>query len=234
MATGNDILKLAAKHLGEPYVLGVVAPKKNPSWNGPWDCAEFASWCVYQASGVLYGCDNNTNPALADAYTGYWQRDSSSVGKVISVAAAATIPGAAVLRAPQPGMIGHIVFSDGKGGTIEAHSSKKGVIRSTLSQRRWDTAILVPGIQYVPTAAPAPVSAPLLVLRLTSPQMQGKLVKEVQRKLKKAGFNPGVIDGIYGPSTVAAVNAFQVSEGLVPDGEVADQTALALGIDLPS
>src|SRR5438874_941604 len=53
---GERILQLGRRHIGEPYVLGSLAPKNNPKWKGPWDCAEFASWLVFQAAGVLYGC----------------------------------------------------------------------------------------------------------------------------------------------------------------------------------
>jgi peptidoglycan L-alanyl-D-glutamate endopeptidase CwlK len=43
-------------------------------------------------------------------------------------------------------------------------------------------------------------------------------VKRLQTALLQAGFNPGDIDGDFGPATLAAVMAFQKSEGLVPDG----------------
>jgi N-acetylmuramoyl-L-alanine amidase len=234
MATGQDLIRKAAARLGDAYVLGVLAPKDNAAWRGPWDCAEFVSWCVYQVSGRLYGCDNNRgNPARADAYTGFWQRDAASLGRIVSVAIAAQTPGAAVLRYPQQNLIGHIVFSDGNGGTIEAHSSRTGVICSTLSSRRWDTGVLVPGIEFTQAAGAVVVSAPLVTLRLTDPLTRGTLVKSLQRRLKAEGFSPGPIDGLYGPQTVAAVNAFQIVNGLVPDGEVGPETARALGIEFP-
>jgi hypothetical protein len=47
-ATGQDVLKLAQRHVSEKYVLGVRVPKDNASWTGPWDCAEFASWLIFQ------------------------------------------------------------------------------------------------------------------------------------------------------------------------------------------
>ena len=234
MPSGHDVLRNASRHLGERYVLGVVVPKDNTAWRGPWDCAEFASWCVFQAGGRLYGCSSNhVNPSRADAYTGFWQRDSGAIGRTVSVAIAAQTAGAAVLRFPQPNMVGHIVFSDGRGGTVEAHSTNKGVIRSTLSGRRWDIGILVPGFEYSQTASPIVVGPPLLTLRLADPLMRGTLVRAVQRALKRAGFSPGRIDGFYGLQTIAAVNAFQLSNGLVSDGEVGPQTARALGIALP-
>ncbi len=138
MTTGQQIFDLATPHVGEPYVFGAVVAKDNPNWHGPWDCAEFVSWCVYQAAGTLYGCSNDkAKPSLADAYTGYWARDARELGHRITVAGAARTPGAAVLRVPLAGqVIGHIVISDGKGGTVEAHSTNRGVIRDTLDGRR--------------------------------------------------------------------------------------------------
>lgn len=234
MATGEKILQTAGKHIGEKYVLGALAPKNNSKWDGPWDCAEFTSWCVFQAAEMLYGCGNNGgNPASADAFTGFWHRDSKQLGKRVNVKIAAQTPGEMVLRFPQPGLLGHIAISDGKGGTVEAHSRNRGVIKSQISGRRWDTGVLVPGIKYTQQAEAPSVVTLLLIFRLTDPMMSGKIVKEIQSKLKAAGFNPGKLDGIYGPQTIAAVNAFQIVEGLVPDGEVGTETVAALGIELP-
>ncbi len=232
-ATGRNIVKLARKHVGEKYVLGALAPKNNPNWMGPWDCAEFASWVVFQTARLLYGCDKDSgDPATADAWTGYWARDAESLGERVPVEQAARMPGATVLRVPQAGAIGHIVISDGKGGTVEAHSSKRGVIESTLTNRRWDTGILVPGIEYTERAAVEVTEPKTVIFRLTKPPMTGPKVKEIQRGLKEAGFHPGPIDGEFGPMTHAAVVAFQASRGLVPDGEVGPRTARALDVVL--
>lgn len=56
----------------------------------------------------------------------------------------------------------------------------------------------------------------------------GTGVKSLQQALEKAGFNPGTIDGAFGPGTQAAVIAFQRSEGLVPDGVAGLRTQAAL------
>ncbi|MCG6901371.1 MAG: lytic murein transglycosylase [Rhodobacter sp.] len=44
--------------------------------------------------------------------------------------------------------------------------------------------------------------------------------QEMQRRLLARGFDPEGVDGIIGPRTIAAVQAFQKSIGLVPDGYV--------------
>ena len=46
----------------------------------------------------------------------------------------------------------------------------------------------------------------------------GDEVKVLQRKLRGAHFNPGSIDGDFGPATLAAVIGFQKSKRLAPDG----------------
>lgn len=42
--------------------------------------------------------------------------------------------------------------------------------------------------------------------------------KEMQRRLKRAGFLDDKIDGIVGPNTINAIRAFQERRGLTPDG----------------
>jgi len=65
------------------------------------------------------------------------------------------------------------------------------------------------------------------LLRLNS---SGPDVSALQQALSAAGFNPGAIDGSFGPGTQAAVLAFQRSKGLAADGVVGPSTAAALGL----
>ncbi|MFO1431964.1 MAG: peptidoglycan-binding protein [Candidatus Competibacteraceae bacterium] len=58
----------------------------------------------------------------------------------------------------------------------------------------------------------------------------GPEVTKLQEKLKEVGFDPGAIDGDFGPGTEAAVIAFQKSEGLLADGIVGPRTQQALGL----
>jgi catechol 2,3-dioxygenase-like lactoylglutathione lyase family enzyme len=232
-ANGADLLQLGLKHVGEKYHLGAAVPKDNAKWTGPWDCAEFASWIVFQVAGVLFGCSNDSgNPATADAYTGFWDRDAGVRGHIIPIDEAGRTPGAAVLRRPGPSGIGHIVLSDGMGGTVEAHSSADGVIQSKLAGRRWDMGILIPEINYQPLNPVTVPPPPSKIYRLAIPPMHGPMVQQIQTNLKQKGFDPGVIDGNFGPHTQAAVTALQLSLGLNPDGEVGPLTAQALGLTL--
>lgn len=53
-------------------------------------------------------------------------------------------------------------------------------------------------------------------------------IKQVQCLLTYLGYDPGVIDGVNGKNTMAAVKKFQAQEGLDPDGVPGGKTWAAL------
>lgn len=57
-------------------------------------------------------------------------------------------------------------------------------------------------------------------------------ITEIQRRLAALGYDPGPIDGIRGPRTIAAIRAFQAARGLMVDGIVGPQTRAALNAAL--
>jgi len=46
----------------------------------------------------------------------------------------------------------------------------------------------------------------------------------VQLVLEDSGFDPGPIDGIFGPKTRVAIKRFQIKKELEPTGEIDKQT----------
>jgi peptidoglycan hydrolase-like protein with peptidoglycan-binding domain len=63
--------------------------------------------------------------------------------------------------------------------------------------------------------------------------MQGgssEQVKSVQQALQGKGMDPGPIDGIMGPKTMAALKAFQKDQKLTESGRLDDQTREKLGV----
>ena len=66
-------------------------------------------------------------------------------------------------------------------------------------------------------------------LHVTSPMMSGADVLDLQQRLADLGYPPGVLDGSYGPTTAAAVQAFQADQGLGADGVLGKATRAALG-----
>ena len=146
--TGKDLIELAESRIGEEYIYGANVDIFDPDWHGPWDCAEFATWIVYQVTGKVYGCVDNGDTEDLEPYTGGWKRDVvRGVVKKIPVAKTVDTPGALILRYRQGGK--HIVFSCGNGRTIEAKSSMWGVCRAYVgSTWNWDYGILVSGVKY--------------------------------------------------------------------------------------
>lgn len=57
---------------------------------------------------------------------------------------------------------------------------------------------------------------------------RGPRVAELQTLLRSAGYYSGSISGIFGPQTLAAVEAFQAAQGLAVDGLAGSQTLAAL------
>jgi peptidoglycan hydrolase-like protein with peptidoglycan-binding domain/DNA invertase Pin-like site-specific DNA recombinase len=53
-------------------------------------------------------------------------------------------------------------------------------------------------------------------------------VRTMQRALRKLGWQPGPVDGLFGPRTEAAVVRMQRAAGVVPDGILGPRTARAL------
>lgn len=227
MKKGQDVLTIAKEYIGSRYILGSFAPKDEKNYSGSFDCAEFVSYCIFQTFGILYGCSTSDilRADKADAYTGFFDRDATKKGIIITVEQAARTPGAILLRVPTGSAIGHVVFSNGDGKTTEAHSASKGVIQSKVDGRRWSYGILLPEIPYKENKV-VKTAAPPVVFRLKKPFMQDEFIGKIQKALKIP------VDGVYGPITQAAVVFYQKKAGLIPDGEVmpGGQTAKSLGI----
>lgn len=61
---------------------------------------------------------------------------------------------------------------------------------------------------------------------------RGSRVRAVQRKLLALGYDPGGLDGVFGPGSRRALIRFKRDHGLPPTGIVDDETYRALGIML--
>lgn len=232
MKTGKELYDLLCTKIGSKYVFGIVVPKNDSKWGFGFDCAEFISWGLYVLAKIAYGWANNKGkPETADAYTGFFARDAEKLGEKVTVEEAIRTKGAALLRLSGPGLIGHIVCSDGKGGTIEAHSTKYGVINSTTTGRRFDYGIKFPGLEYEINQGVIVNEKPKgIIYRWTSPIMSGEAVKAIQSKLANMGYYKLKLDDKYGRGTFEAVKAFQKANSLNADGEVGPKTAEALRI----
>ena len=218
MTPVQTMIGAAKSRVGGRYILGARAVYSQTSYAGPWDCAELVTWAAYQATGKLYGVT-----AQGDAYSGAWAAEKEIR---IAVEVAASTPGAVLIRAPgAPGQLGHVAISLGRGETVEAHSTRHGVILSTSIGRRWDLGLLLPGLVYE-------VGAPIMMYppRVFRIGTSGPKVESIQLRLAILGYQPGMIDGVYGPQTAAAVKKYQLDSGLLPDGEAGPVTLAALAL----
>ena len=66
------------------------------------------------------------------------------------------------------------------------------------------------------------------LLYLTSPNLRGDDVVELQTTLSRLGFDCGRVDGIFGPLCAHAVSEFQSNAGLAVDGICSTETVRAL------
>jgi peptidoglycan hydrolase-like protein with peptidoglycan-binding domain len=66
-------------------------------------------------------------------------------------------------------------------------------------------------------------------LKLTSPNMQGSDVWELQNAVQVHAYSPGALDGIFSTKTSNAIMGFQRQALLLPDGIVGKKTVAALG-----
>ncbi|XHX81033.1 MAG: peptidoglycan-binding protein [Stenomitos frigidus ULC029] len=120
------------------------------------------------------------------------------------------------------------------GSDVRAYASKtqgnnwlKRRAAFTLLSMSWLTIALLP---LMPTIASSPTrfsqmpgtattETPGSLLRPTlKPGSRGYEVTELQATLKLLGYYGGIVDGVYGQSTVAAVSQFQQAAGLNADG----------------
>lgn len=109
------------------------------------------------------------------------------------------------------------------------------------SARNWGANLAGAPMAYAPTP-PAPIGGAAAAANQMGQGGQGFLrngtgltgspderVRQWQQQLQAAGFDPGPIDGRFGPRTEAATRAFQQARGITVDGIVGNETRGAMG-----
>ena len=138
MATGQDLVDAAATFLGQPYS---TDPGRDDPDSSHKDCSGLIAAAYRLATGDTLGA--NVSVTIFDL--------AQRHGLEISREEAESIPGACFLSPGNPyegwGPAGHIGFSDGRGGTVEATPPRVQRLRST--HQPWgERACLLPGIDY--------------------------------------------------------------------------------------
>jgi peptidoglycan hydrolase-like protein with peptidoglycan-binding domain len=75
------------------------------------------------------------------------------------------------------------------------------------------------------------VGVPVPAAAASSETLSEAVVRNVQGRLRSLGFYRGGVDGIWGPTTQAAIEQFQQGRGLQPNGQMTPATAAAMGLD---
>jgi hypothetical protein len=111
----------------------------------------------------------------------------------------------------------------------------KGTYQAYFKLRSGDSTLFGVGAGgatafWVKIRAVKPNEIPVLTrnLKLTNPRMQGDDVLMLQKRLIDLGYVLGTADGIFGPKTATAVQAFQSDNGLTSDGIVGQTTWAAI------
>ena len=188
--TAEEFVLKCLKEKGDEYEMGgEYAPGTPADRTQEWDC----SGLVYTKLKEL-GID----PPRTSTQQLEWCRQN---GTIISLDKAIRTRGALLLRE------GHVAVSLGDGHTIDALGEEWGVgIFSATSNRTFTDGGLVPGLTYdgaqVPPAQGQPEAPNQPSTRPTLRRgSNGSDVRFLQQKLKGLGYDPGPIDGDFGPRT---------------------------------
>jgi len=140
--------------------------------------------------------------------------------------------------------------------TVEAPAEYKNVTRRVVDQQAYTKEVAIPAkystVSVTELVTPASERRVAIPAKYQTVESRKKVtdgsmawqeilcdtnttpgkVREIQGALKSAGFNPGSVDGQFGPSTVGAVSAYQKSKGLSGNGVLTAKTVKALGVSL--
>lgn len=198
-----------------------MAKKYGAKWIGKKvaDCSGLFSWAFKQLGSYT---PHGSNSMWKNYCTskGDLKKGKRTDGKTLK-------PGTAAFT-DKDGDKSHVGLYIGNGWVIESEGTIKGVIKSKITNSKWKCWGELKYVNYGSDASEEvkpDVSTPVYpTLRQGS---KGDTVKSLQEMLSKLGSTLQV-DGIFGPGTRSAVQAFQRKNGLEADGVVGSKTWAAL------
>ena len=91
----------------------------------------------------------------------------------------------------------------------------------------WNGGYWYPAYGYDPYFSTYSYDAPIYAYNDQDP---GQVIANVQVELQRRGYNPGGVDGSYGPRTRSALIRYQGDNGLPVTGEIDEDTLNSLGL----
>lgn len=91
----------------------------------------------------------------------------------------------------------------------------------------WNSGCWYPAYGYDPYFSTYSYDAPIYAYNNLEP---GQVIASVQTELLRRGYNPGGVDGEFGPATRGALLDYQQDNGLPVTGEIDEATLEALGL----
>ena len=124
----------------------------------------------------------------------------------------------------------HIGYAISNKYAIECQNHDVGVVQTKISEREWKYAARPNWYEApVPPEPEKPVLKRELYFAKTGSLLRGDDVKDAQQLLLDKGYNPGIVDSIFGKKTEIAVKNFQHDNNLTEDGIIGKVTATMLG-----
>jgi len=79
-------------------------------------------------------------------------------------------------------------------------------------------SVIVTCLSAIPASVLSAPAADLTAVKSTDLIKVSQHIRIIQRKLQAAGFQPGSVDGIFGPRTSRAISHYQKKHGLPQSG----------------
>jgi cell wall-associated NlpC family hydrolase len=238
----NIVVTSAKSRLGDPYVFGAIGQECTPENRKHYarsdkpeiinDCpvltgkAKKCSQCdnygrhIYDCRGFTYRCLKDADITISTVgATTQWdtKADWMAQGKT-----ADGMPDLVLCLFKWNGdRMSHTGLHIGDGHII--HCS--GEVKTGMLEPSWTHWAVPKGLYDQKTLNAARRIKAVATLRKGS---SGPEVKTLQENLKKLGYDPGTIDGVYGTKTVNAVKAFQKDYNLTVDGIAGMATQVAI------